>query len=228
MKKLYFVLGTPGTSATFIAHLIRHYTDVGSSYPALVNQYTFSEEPREVMTPEFYYNNLVINKSLDNIISLSMKPDIDGLLDKFPHSKIVMITHSIDEIEYIANYFFKTYYLETYDSGASEPFREILRNHSNLFSNVEAAPSELTVKETKTFKKILQYHKLLDGYFNITHIETDNLIKISFSDILYQRNKVLDKISNFTGVTTPETASNFYKDMLEQILDNFAFQRNNK
>jgi hypothetical protein len=225
MKKLYFVLGTPGTSTTFIAHLLRHYVDVGSSYPALVNQHTFSEPPGEIITPESYYNNLIIDNNLNNIISLSMKLDIERLRIEFPDSKIIVVTHSLSEIEYIANFLYKTYFIETYDSGAAGPFKEILKQHSNLFSNIEASPSELTFKETEIFKKILQYHKLVDGYFNISYEESENLIKIPFSDILYQRNKVLEKLSNYIGTPTPLSASNFYQETIEQILDKFSPQQ---
>jgi hypothetical protein len=228
MTNKYFVLGTPGTSTTFLAHLLRNFVDADSSYPALVNQFKFSQEPPTIMTPEFYYDNLIIDNNLTNIFALPMRPDIETLRVRFPDCKIVVITHSIDEISYIANYYYKTFYSEMYDFGAEDPFKAILNAHSHLFSDLSATPSNLSQKEEEIFKKILQYNKLLDGYFNIGEPDSDLLIKISFSDILYQHNKVLEKISSFLGIDTPSAAAEFYKTTIAQILEKFLPQRNTK
>jgi hypothetical protein len=221
MTKQYFVLGTPGTATTFLAHLVRCYVDEGSSYPALVNQFEFSTPPGDIITPDFYYENLEINNNLVNIFSLATRPNIEKLRIRFPSSKIIIITHTLDEIAYIANYYYKAFFCDVYDAGADIHFKEILTTHSHLFSNVDASPFELSAKEEETFKKILQYQKLIDGFHNINELDSENLIKISFSDIIF-RPVVLEKLSNFLGKESPTSAVSFYQETVPQLLKKFS------
>jgi hypothetical protein len=218
MTKTYFVLGTPGTSGIFLANLLSKYLDVNSSYPSLVNQVEYAQTPPEIITPEFFYDNLVVSNNLTNIFYVGMKPNFEKLRNRFPDSKFIVITHTLNEMQFISNYLFENYFKEHYDAGAEIPFKQILQDHRFLFSNIDATPYELSKYEEEAFKKVLQYHKLLDGYSNITEPETNSLLKIAFSDMMYFKNRVLDKLSSFTGIPTPESAVEFY-GILDTIID---------
>jgi hypothetical protein len=217
MTQVYFVLGTPGTSVVFLSQLLGLFVNAKGPYGSTVNQMEWLQEPEGIITPEFFYDNITVTGHFPRVFSVSSKPNFEKLKSRFPNAKFVVITHTINEIEHISNYFYETYYNGTLDETVLEIFRSILSSHSHLFSNLEATPDTLTLKEKETFKKIIQYQKLLDGYTNITELETDSLIYIPYSSIRFHKNNVLEKFSNFVGVETPETAINYYEEILKNL-----------
>jgi hypothetical protein len=218
MTQVYFVLGTPGTSVVFLSQLLGLFVNAKSAYGSTVNQMEWLNEPEGPITTDFFYDNITVTGHFPRIFSVAAKPDFEKLRTRFPKAKFVVITHTLSEIPYMSNYFYDTYYKNFSETGSEDFYRDILRTHSHLFSNIDANPEDLTITEEETFKKILQYQKLLDGYTNITEPETESLIHVPYSDIRFQKQKVLEKFSNFIKVDIPETAINYYN----QILENFS------
>jgi hypothetical protein len=213
----YFVLGTPGTLGVFVAHLVSKFIDTNSSYPAVINKYEYATEPPTVVDPDFFYDNLVINDSLPRVFSVGMKPEITKLRTRFPGSRIIVITHTLEEIPFIAEFLYRNYYSD-FNAGSEPSFREIISNHSWLFPNTDIVPANFTRKDEKIFKKILEYHKLLDGYGSTNFEETDYLVKISLTDIIYRPNTALSKLSAITRIDVTTEIQNFFVDNMRRLL----------
>jgi hypothetical protein len=223
MANRYFVLGTPGTSVNFIAHVLKYYIDSVSGYPAIINQPIFLQDVGENPSSELFYDNVTFENNLPNILGITRKEDVEKLKFRFPGCKIILISHSIPDIVYISNSLFTDYYQTLEYPGSENSFRKILENHPSIFIDPNKSPSDLTDYEKDAFKKIIQYYSLVDGYSNIQHDETANLAIIGYRNLMLDKEAVLEKISQFLEIETPSDAISFYTELQQSALDKISY-----
>lgn len=190
---------------------------------ASINQYTFSLPEPEILTSDFFYENIQIPETGQLIINSPFRPDFEKINSRFPDAKIVVVTHKLHELSKISRIFFKSYYEEGYETMSSSQFRKILLDHPSLFSNTQATPSQLSTTEREVFIKIVAYHKLLDGFY-LAEIPSDpNVFEIQYGEMFYDKETTKSKLELITGKTFTQDFSKVYDDIAELQL-RFYFQ----
>ena len=219
-RELYFICASPGTSGNFTGRLIRgllnQQTDTVS-----INKHTFAGTVPDILSPEFFYNNIQIPETESMVINVPFRPNYEILESRFPGCKIIVITHTLQEMQKLALNLLEIFFIDSYDFGAEPYFRKILLDHSHLFSNVNAAINELTPREVNILVKILHYEKLCDGFHCLTIPNSDNVLEIKHHDLYYSTASTKVKLENFTNKTFTEDLNNIYQTLVTQQIDKF-------
>jgi hypothetical protein len=219
-REVYFVCATPGTTGNFVANLLCNL--LGGIDPS-TRQWSFQETTPEVLTPAFYYDNVLIPETGNVVINIPFTPNYEKLNLRFPNCKIIVLTHSLLSCRNIALSYFKNYYIDAYEFGAEPFFRRILREHANLFSNTDAAPWELNEKERHIFHKILSHQKLLDGFHSLEIPADPNVLEIKFEEFHFNTALVEQKLELFTGRTFSPTEKERTKQLVTTFVQNYLY-----
>lgn len=226
-KTIYFVCASPGSSGNFVSRLISGLT--GATILDFV-ELTYSQPAPNIMDRDFFFDNVLVPEDTDTIISTPYRPDFNKINSRFPGSKIVVITHALQECTNIARAYFKSYYRDTYELGAEPFFRKMIADHSHLFSDIACTPDSLTQKESEICIKILAYQKLLDGFHSLVIPNDNNIVEIKFQDLFFNLDSVQQQLENFTEhvfserekAVSKELATEFIRRYLTLSKDPFA------
>lgn len=215
MSQVYFVCATPGSSGNFLVKLLRNLV----AMPAGMTKPTFSQTPPDTMTRDFWFDNVEVGNEV--AIHVPYYPDYQKLRDRFPGCKIIVMTHTLPECTTLAATLWKSFFKESYEFGAEPFFKDILDTHSHLFSSTTLTPDQLTPSEIKTFVKILEYQKVLDGFHNLTIPSDTDVIEIKHKNFYFQPAEVRSQLETFTGCTFTEPAVLFHNEIVSIYLENF-------
>ena len=224
-RKLYFSCATPGSAGNFVNRLIRGL-DPDTEYLDF-SAITYSQTPPTVITKEFFFENIQIPDTGNYIVSVPFTPDYDKLNTRFPDSKVVVLTHSVEECNTIARAYYQSYFKESYEISSEPFFRNILQTHSHLFSNVNATPDELSDKEVSIFIKILSYQKLLDGFHSHVVPVSSNVVELKFRNLFLNTTDTEQRLEQFIGSTFNETARALTRQMTLYFIEQY-FNLNKK
>lgn len=195
-RTVYFVCSTPGSLGNFVGRVLRGlHADENA---VIIPKPVFENEP-EVLTREYFFNNLSLPEEGTFIVHAPFRPDFETMKSRFPGCKIVVITHSVQESTHLAKIFFKTFFVNDYEAGAEPFFRKVLTDHNWIFSNVNATPADLTKKEKEVFVRIIAYQKLLDGFHSLTIPTDPDVLEIKFGDLIFKVPQIETALENFTS-----------------------------
>lgn len=219
-REVYFVCATPGTTGNFVANLLANL--IGGVDPT-TRRWTFQETAPEVLTPDFYFDNILIPDTGNVVMNIPFTPNYEKLNLRFPNCKIIVLTHSLLSCRNIALSYFKTFYFDAYEFGAEPFFRSILKEHANLFSNTDAAPWDLTDKERHIFHKILSHQKLLDGFHAVEIPNDPNVLELKFEDLHFNTALVEQKLELFTGQTFSTVDKENTRRLVTTFIQNYLY-----
>ena len=111
-REVYFVCATPGSTGNFVANLLSNL--LGGIDPS-TRQWTFQETAPEVLTPDFYFDNILIPDTGNVVMNSPFTPNYEKLNLRFPNCKIIVLTHSLLNCRNIALSYFKTFYFDAYE-----------------------------------------------------------------------------------------------------------------
>lgn len=214
----YFVCATPGSSGNFVSRLISGLT--GASIVDFV-ELTYGQPVPDVITREFFFNNVQITTDSDVIVSVPFRPDFEKLDSRFPGCKIIVVTHALQECTNIARAYFKSYYGDTYHMGAEPFFRKMINDHSHLFTDVSCTPDTLTQKEYEICVKILAYQKLLDGFHSLSIPNNSNIIEITFQNLFFNLDFIQQQLEQFTGLPFSEREKTISKQLAAEFIHRY-------
>ncbi len=200
-RSVYFICNTPGTSGNFVGRMIK---SIFPNNQIEITQQLVTADPPQSLTADYFYNNLTLPDG-NLVVNVHFRPNYQRLREISPGCKIIVIKHTTHEIQAISRGLYKTYYQENYDLGAGPFYHSILNSHSHLFSNVNARPEDLSPMEKETFTRILAYHKLLDGFYNIEVPNDSDVLSLYFKDLFCDIAKVETQLETFTGYTFSES-----------------------
>jgi hypothetical protein len=212
-REIYFICSTPGTQGNLIGTMLRNLLDTGDN-TTFLNGHTFLADKPDVMTSEFFYTNIQIPETGKHIINVSFRPDYATLTSRFPECKIFVITHNLLDITQIALSLFYRYFVDCYTVGAEPFFRNILNQHPNLFSNTNAHVTELTESERRTFVKIVEYQKLMDGFYCLTVPQSNNVFELKYKEFINNAALTKQKISTATGRQFDRRTEDIYSGII--------------
>ena len=218
-RQVYFICSTPGSSGNFVGRLIRSLIDTGLME---LTPHTFSQPAPDVLTPEFFYANLTIAEEGNVVVNVPFRPDYNTLTSRFPGCKIIVLTHRLQDCETLARGLVQSYYIDGYEFGSAPYFNQIIQNHSHLFSNVNALPTELTRKEQLILNKIVAYHKLLDGFYTLNVPSDSNILEVKFNDLYFNTTQVESQLEQFTGGTFTESQKSMTKTLTNAYINNIC------
>lgn len=223
-RNLYFVCATPGSSGNFISRLIN--TVCQGTEILDFNSISYTQPLSGQLTKDFFFENCIIPDG-DRVVSVPFTPDYQKLNSRFPECKIVVLTHRLEDCNHIARAYYQSFFVEAYEISSSQFFAKILQDHSHLFGDTNATPSELTETEKATFIKILTYQKLLDGFFCVNIPQDSNVLKIEFKNLFLNPSIVQAQIENFTGLTFGPVEQTLLNDLTSHYIQRY-FSLNKK
>lgn len=213
---VYFICASPGSSGNFLGKLIHNL--IGSTSDQIVTP-TFNQPEPEEMTSDFWFDNVNIGNA--TVVNVPFVPNYEKLNARFPGSKVIVLTHLINECYSIALNLWEGFHVKSYELGSEPHFRKILTSHSNLFSDLTATPDQLTRTEISTFVKILAYQKLIAGFHCVNIPQDPNVLEVKHRDLYYNRSKVKQDLELFTGQTFSEPAANLYDQIARDHIESF-------
>lgn len=213
---LYFICASPGSSGNFLGKLVHNL--IGSTSDQLI-QPTFNQPVPSEITADFWFDN--VNPGQGNVIHVPFVPNYTKLKDRFPGCKIIVLTHLINECYAIAANLWKGYYLAAYDFVSEPDFRKILINHSNIFSNVNCTPDQLSKEEVNAFIKIVAYQKLIAGFHCCPILNDVDVLEIKHKDLYFNRQLVRNNLEMFTGMTFQDPGVKLHEDLARSHIETF-------
>lgn len=208
----YFICSAPGTLSLMIGFIIRN------AISGVLNPYNHYST-----TDEDFYDQVtfppVPTSSTPIITFCHFRVDFQRMLQEFPDSKIIVITHTIFELNSIVQPLFNDYYLNGYPSASGDAFHGIINNYPHLFSTPNVTPQTLSIKERLIFLKILEHQKILEGYHCLTIPESSNILELKLKDISYNPTVTKDKITTFLNVQPTELMYDAYDHFLRKVFE---------
>lgn len=206
-RMTYFICSTPGTLGNFIGRSLGGLLAQDNA-EILINPLAH-EDPSiltsDQLTADYFYNNIQVPDEGTFIINSPFRPNYQLLKQRFPECKIIVITHSVHEIQHISRSLFRHYYVESYEITSEPFFRKIINDHSWLFSSTDLLPDQLTRIEKEIFVKILAHQMLLSGFHCLTIPNDPDVLEIKFDKIFYHIETVESQLETFTSKTFTES-----------------------
>jgi hypothetical protein len=215
MSQIYFVCSTPGGSGNLVMTMVRNLIGAPVSY----TPQSFASTPPRPMTKEFWYDNIQVNDS--PVIHVPFSPDYAKLNQRFPGCKIIVMTHTLPECDTLAVNLWEGFYRNSYEYGAEPFFREILESHSHLFSSTTLTPDQMTPIEIGTFIKILEYQKLIQGFFCLTDPNVPNVIMMKHKDLYFNTAHFRSQLESFAGHVFSQVAIDLHEETAKNYIENF-------
>lgn len=221
MSDIYFVCFTPGTSGMFVGSLLKQMINEfqivennASTGTVFVNglapdiEYTTAPFP---LTSQYFFNNYeILVPRMISVCSVPIYPNFEIIQEKWPNAKVLLITHTLDEISDISKRLFYDFYLDGFEITASVPYYKILETNANLFSDTRKHPSELTDHERQTFIKIIESHRLLDGFHKPLENTPNNVFVLPYNTLLTNMDQTFDLLTEMTGITPDKYTKQSY------------------
>lgn len=228
----YFICYAPGTSGAFIASLVGQivnsttkkfvYSDHGNSHVNLADSnggLDWALAPTPTTSEYFFKNLFTYNSGKPLVISNHLHPAWETIAKRWPTFKMILITHTIDDLDEIAASLFYKYYVDDFGSVSKKAFDDVIQTHSRVFGREIAHPDEMSESEKRLFMKIIVFHKITDGYIHPTVPPefTANTLLLPYREIISNKDLVLDKLSTFLEKPIPEvTIDNYNSYMMYQ------------
>lgn len=215
-RQTYFICATPGTLGNFLGRVLK---DLLSADTADII-FPFTEDQTGILasddlTPEYFYNNLQVPDEGTYIVNSPFRPNYDILRQRFPECKIIVVSHSVQEIQLISRALFRDYFMALYEAGAEPFFRKIINDHDWLFSSNDVTVENLTRIEKEIFVKILAHQKLLDGFHCLTIPADPGVIEVKFDKIFYHLSDVETQLETLTGNTFTESEKLLHANLIQ-------------
>lgn len=197
-------------------------------HPIYQNQDIKEVSPESYHQPYKFINPLDASRPL--ILTTHAKPDYENFFKKYHSGKIILIEVSKDMVmRRLVNLFFKSILPKWQNVNKDLPDSKILftlikikkiwqvwREKFPQFTHVED-PSKLTNEEIqKIFLEIDLSKTLVSEFYVVPDKFNDNVLKISFRDIIHNMNKTLQTLSDLTQRPIEHHIVDYYKNYLHK------------
>ncbi len=225
--EIYLILFQGGTGGNFLASILHEIlfpgsvpmevTKFGSAHNNFTTNYIIKK------TYHQHFNNIydhidIIDESKPIIIYDHLTPNWTDLFQKFPKSKILVITlDQNDYSRYRGNFFLKVI-AENYRPIKNEdPWLAFKQEHSPLLDNIED-PTKIDAELTE-----ILFNKGKDFFTAPTFIDLDifpeiyknHVYYIKFYDLMNENDLLLSQISTITERNCPDSAVNTYRNYMK-------------
>lgn len=217
---VYIVSYWPGTSGTFIqtllAGLISEYKDIrlsehGNAHGNFMINSNHKDAEIEGSNIAQYLLIDPINPNKPLFLGEHFPVSYKTVSYKYPKAKIVSIHYNKNDIPMVeANLFYKVY-IDDCDNPQNMKHWDEMRNvYFNGIEHPKLVSKELIYNFIHRDSIVCPY------YDESIVIDEPNVIKISFSDILFNKNTILGTLSKFIEKPIPDNIVNFYDRYLKK------------
>jgi hypothetical protein len=165
---------------------------------------------------EYFENMKIINPEKDAFWQTHWYHP-QSMFKSFPNAKIVVISHTIEDIEEIAINNFYKFVIAEFDGNSSAVARStwnFLRTSApHLYtSDPHVKPKAISIEEQRLSVELLKGSCITAGYHlvNIPEEYKDNICKIMYNDIINNPDFVLSTLSEFLNTPIPNFAKDQY------------------
>ena len=233
-QKAYIVSYVYGSSGSMMISLIEKILYPERSKPFAITQHNNAHN--NLLMPNVMFNWEKVGRSgaraasaaeyFENLVPL--KPELEvfwqthwyhppSMLKTFPNAKIVVISHTIDDIEEIAINNFYKFVIAEFDGNSSSVARRtwhfVKTTCPHLYNSPpHIKPKDIPIEEQRTTVEVLKGSCISAGYHLVTIPEEykDNICKIMYNDIINNPDLVLETLSKFLNTPIPIFAKEQY------------------
>ena len=234
MSSSYFVSYVYGSSGSMMISLLEKIFYPEKSKPFTVTSHNNAHQ--NLFDPNIAFNWEKVGRSGGRASTASeyfenmkiINPDKDAfwqthwyhpqsMFKSFPNAKIVVISHTIKDLEEIAINNFYKFVIAEFDGNSSAVARStwnFLRTSApHLYSSdPHVKPKAISIEEQRLSVELLKGSCITAGYHlvNIPEEYQDNICKIMYNDIINNPDSVLATLSEFLKTPIPEFARDQY------------------
>jgi len=234
MSSSYFVSYVYGSSGSMMISLLEKIFYPEKSKPFTVTSHNNAHQ--NLFDPNIAFNWEKVGRSGGRASTASeyfenmkiVNPDKDtfwqthwyhpqSMFKIFPNAKIVVISHTLEDLEEIAINNFYKFVIAEFDGNSSAVARNtwnFLRTSApHLYtSNSHIKPKVVSIEEQRLSVELLKGSCISSGYHlvNIPEEYQDNICKIMYNDIINNPASVLATLSEFLKTPIPEFARDQY------------------
>jgi hypothetical protein len=230
----YIVSYVYGSSGSMMISLIEKIMYPEKSKPFVITAHNNAHN--NLFSPNVTFNWEKVGRSgaraataaeyFENIRSVNPERDVfwqthwympDAMIERFPNAKIVVISHTLEDLEEIAINNFYKFVIAEFDGNSSSVARgtwHYLRNTCPHLFNSEphTKPKDIPTEEQKISIELLKGSCISAGYHlvNVPDKYQDKICKIMYNDIINNPDLILATLSEFLNTPIPDFARDQY------------------
>lgn len=244
-QEFYVILFRAGSSGRFIGNLIwgslfpNKYSLTVSEYNSSHNQSPWGTTVKINQNPRtawFYGDRKFYDKieftSTPAMICVHSQLNFDDFFTKLPFSKIVFISlNNVDLREVYINCILKNGFENFNIDGVYKTDKVYVHNRYKKIYGINPIgnfDNDFIKNTAESYADIMLEHSYRrDNYFlnpSIPNEYSKNILVLNYSDIVFDKNKILNNISTFINKHIPDNVSNFYDTYLDgrkQLLEKY-------
>jgi hypothetical protein len=234
MANSYFVSYVYGSSGSMMISLLEKIFYPEKSKPFMVTSHNNAHQ--NLISPNIAFNWEKVGSNggrastaaeyFENMRIVDAEKDVfwqthwyypQSMFKSFPNAKIVVISHTVDDLEEIAINNFYKFVVAEFDGNSSSVARNtwhFLRTSApHLYtSDPYIKPKAISVEEQRVSIELLKGSCINAGYHlvNISEEYKDNICKVMYNDIINNPDFVLSTLSEFLKTPIPDFAREQY------------------
>ncbi len=238
--KFYSVCYVHGSSGSMMVSLLEKIISKDLDKPFAINQWNNAHQ--NVYNPNVtfnwqkvgrdgmragsvfeYFENMVVINDENNVYFQTHWFHPKAIWGRFPDARVVLITHTLEDVQEIAiNNFFK-FVVGEFDGNGSGKARGtyywMRRNSPHLFNTPEhTKPKDLPIEEQRAAVQVLEGLCIGCGYHLVTIPEEykDKICRLWYRDIINNPDQTLQKLSEFLETEVNDFAREQYYGYCER------------